>query len=241
MKILQLLLIAISPLFFNDCKPSNDSTKNVDEVVTPVNNPTKDSLFKKYNLDKIQLLPNFQIAVYAEVPNARSMVRGDKGTIFVGNRDEDNVYALVDKNGDQFADTIYTIAKNLNTPCGVAFKNGSLYVATISEILRYDDIENKLATPPPPVKVYSNFPTETHHGWKYISFGPDGKLYVPVGAPCNVCEKTDKPVYASITRLNADGSGMEVFANGVRNSVGFDWHPETKELWFTDNARYAWR
>ena len=205
--------------------------------MTPVNNPIKDSLFKKYNLDKIQLLPNFQIAVYAEVPNARSMVRGEKGTIFVGNRDEDNVYAIVDKNGDQFADTIYTIAKNLNTPCGVAFKNGSLYVATISEILRYDDIENKLATPPAPVKVFSNYPTETHHGWKYISFGPDGKLYVPVGAPCNVCEKTDKPVYASITRLNADGTGMEVFANGVRNSVGFDWHPETKELWFTDNGR----
>lgn len=194
------------------------------------------ALNKKYSLDKIKLPPGFSISVYAEVPNARSMCRGEKGTLFVGNRSEDNVYAVVDNNKDGKADKVYTIASGLNSPNGVAFRNGSLYVAEISRILRYDDIENKLSSPPAPVVVYDKYPTDGLHGWKFIAFGPDGKLYVPVGAPCNVCEKED-PVYSSITRINPDGTGMEVFAHGIRNTVGFAWHPDTKQLWFTDNGR----
>lgn len=195
-----------------------------------------DSLNKVYKLDKIQLPPGFQISFFAKVPNARSLCMGEKGTIFAGNRSEKSVYAIVDSNQDGIADKVYTIASGLNMPNGVAFRNGSLYVAEISRILRYDDIENKLASPPVPVVVYDKFPTKEHHGWKFIAFGPDGKLYVPVGAPCNVCEEKDS-IFATITRMNPDGSGLEIFARGVRNSVGFTWHPENGELWFTDNGR----
>src|SRR4029434_7188434 len=109
------------------------------------------------------------------------------------------------------------------------FRDGSLYVAEISRVLRYDGIEDKLAAPPQPAVVRGDFPTEGHHGWKFIAFGPDGKLYVPVGAPGDICEAVD-PRFASITRMNPDGSGFEIYAQGIRNTVGFDWHPESKEL-----------
>lgn len=188
------------------------------------------------SLDKIKLPPGFSISIYAEVPNARSMTLSPNGTLFVGNRDRDKVYAVLDKNKDGKADKVYTIAENLNSPNGVAFRNGSLYVAEISRIIRFDDIENKLTNPPKPVVVNNEYPTEGSHGWKFIAFGPDGKLYVPVGAPCNVCERNEE-LYASITRINPDGSGREIFSHGVRNTVGFDWHPQTQELWFTDNGR----
>jgi glucose/arabinose dehydrogenase len=214
----------------------NNATKAPETTPPPVTAAADDSLAKKYKLDKITLPAGFKISVYAEIPNARSMCISDKGTVFVGTRDEDNVYAITDANKDGKADSIYTIARDLNTPNGVAIRDGNLYVAEISRILRYDNIENNLANPPKPVVVTDKYPGDTHHGWKFIAFGPDGKLYVPVGAPCNVCEK-DNPVYSTITRMNADGTGMEVFAKGVRNSVGFAWHPETKELWFTDNGR----
>ncbi|MDW7693329.1 sorbosone dehydrogenase family protein [Flammeovirgaceae bacterium SG7u.111] len=188
-------------------------------------------------LEKIKLPAGFKISVYAkEVKNARSMVLSPSNTLFVGNRTSKNVYALRDEDGDGKAEKKYTIAEDMKMPNGVAFRDGSLYVAEVSRILRYDDIENKLASPPEPVVIYDKYPTETHHGWKYINFGPDGKLYVPVGAPCNICNEEDE-VYASITRMNPDGSEVEVFASGVRNSVGFDWHPTTGELWFTDNGR----
>jgi len=156
--------------------------------------------------------------------------------IYVGTRGEGNVYAITDSNGDFKADSVITIAKNLRSPNGVAFRNGNLYVAEISRILRFDDIDNKLNNPPEPVVVRDDFPTEGHHGWKYIAFGPDDKLYVPVGAPCNICE-SENDIFASITRMNPDGSNREIIAHGVRNSVGFDWHPETGEFWFTDNGR----
>lgn len=188
-------------------------------------------------LDKIQLPEGFSIDVFADgVPNARSMTRSDKGVIFVGTRREGNVYALVDTDNDMKADAKYTIATGLNMPNGVAFRDGSLYVAEVNRLLRFDDIENQLANPPQPAVVYDDYPTEEHHGWKYIAFGPDGYLYVPVGAPCNICDP-DKEIYASITRLKADGSDRQIVAHGVRNTVGFDWHPETGELWFTDNGR----
>ena len=194
------------------------------------------ALYKKYNLDKIKLPAGFKIGVYAEVPYARSLTLSPSGIVYVGNRDGNKVFAVVDDNKDGKADKVYTVASGLNTPNGVAFKNGSLYIATISSILRLDSIESRLSDPPKPVLVYDKFPADEHHGWKFIAFGPDGKLYVPVGAPCNVCEK-DNPVYSTITRMNSDGTGMEIYAKGIRNSVGFTWHPITKQLWFTENGR----
>ncbi len=195
-------------------------------------------------LPEIQLPRGFKIELYQDgIRNARSMVLGDQGTLFVGTRTDGGVYAIVDKNKDGKGDGVVPIFKSKTLPDGketvmpngVAFKDGALYVATVSHILRFDDIESHLNAPPNPVIIASDYPTERHHGWKFIGFGPDGKLYVPVGAPCNICEP-DAP-FASMTRMNADGSGREVIARGIRQSVGFDWHPVTGELWFTDNGR----
>ncbi len=189
------------------------------------------------NLKSIRVPPGFSIQMYAtKVPGARSMTLGERGTVFVGSRGQGNVYALVDRDGDHKADEVIVVAKGLNKPNGVAFRNGALYVAEISRVLRFDRIESRLSDPGTPVVVNDDFPKDTHHGWKFIAFGPDGMLYVPVGAPCNVCERED-PRYASIMRMRPDGSGGETFARGVRNTVGFDWDPDTKELWFTDNGR----
>lgn len=205
-------------------------------------NPPAPKLFKskdtsKLPLDRIELPEGFKIEIYAEnVVNARSMCLTAGGTLFVGTRDKGNVYALRDTDGDMRADKQYLLAKDLNMPNGVAFRDGALYVAEVNRILRFDDIEAHLDNPPAPVVVYDQLPTEKHHGWKYIAFGPDGKLYVPVGAPCNICEP-EKEIYASLTRMNPDGTGLEVVQKGIRNTVGFTWHPSTKALWFTDNGR----
>lgn len=188
-------------------------------------------------LQKLQLPEGFSAEIYAyDVPNARQLALGNNGTVYAGSRQEGKVYALVDKNDNQQADTVYTIAEDLRQPSGIAYRDGSLYVAAVSRILRYDDIDNRLQNPPEPVLITDNYPTDGHHGWKFIAFGPDGNLYVPVGAPCNICNPDDD-IYASITRINPDGSGLEIIAHGVRNSVGFDWDPQTGDLWFTDNGR----
>ncbi|MBI2354937.1 MAG: sorbosone dehydrogenase family protein [Deltaproteobacteria bacterium] len=188
-------------------------------------------------LDEITLPPGFSIELYsATVPGARSMALGAKGTLFVGTRWEGKVYAVVPAEGGRRAGQVITIASGLNRPNGVAFRDGALYVAEINRVVRFDRIEERLANPPAPVVVNDSFPTETHHGWKFIRFGPDGRLYVPVGAPCNVCESRD-PRFASIMRMDPNGKNLEIFASGVRNTVGFDWHPQTGELWFTDNGR----
>ena len=188
-------------------------------------------------LEQIKLPPGFAVSIYAsDVPNARSMTLSPNGTLFVGTRTEGNVYAIVNRNGDDKADEVITIAQGLNMPNGVAFRDGSLYVSEVSRILRYDEIEGRLNNPPKPVVVNDKFPTDRAHGWKFMRFGPDSKLYVPVGAPCNICEP-DPDRYAVIMRLQPDGSGLETFARGVRNTLGLDWHPETQELWFTDNGR----
>ncbi len=146
-----------------------------------------------------------------------------------------NVYAVLDNNKDGKADEVITIAKGLHMPNGVALRNGSLYVAEVSRILRYDDIEARLRDPPAPVVVNGSYPDDEWHGWKYIAFGPDGKLYVPVGAPCNICDPPSP--FASITRMNPDGTGFEIYASGIRNTVGFDWDPLTGVLWFADDGR----
>jgi glucose/arabinose dehydrogenase len=178
--------------------------------------------------------PGFEISVWADsVPGARSLARAPGGTVFVGTRGAGIVYAVVPP-GEKAAARVLKIASGLNTPNGVAVRDGALYVAEINRILRYDDIERQIDKPPAPAVVVDDLPTDRHHGWKYIAFGPDGKLYVPVGAPCNVCESQN---HALILRMNPDGKQREVFARGVRNTVGFTWHPRTKELWFTDNGR----
>jgi glucose/arabinose dehydrogenase len=188
-------------------------------------------------LDRIKLPPGFKIAIYAQVPNARSMVLSKNGTLFVGNRSEDNVYAVQDTDGDMVADKTYIIDKGLKMPNGVALKDGDLYVAAVSKVLKYENIEANLSNPPQPKVIYDGYPTETHHGWKYIAFGPDGLLYIPVGAPCNICFRDDNPIYASITRIDVNNPKPEIVAAGIRNTVGFDWDPKTDKLWFTDNGR----
>jgi glucose/arabinose dehydrogenase len=184
---------------------------------------------------KITLPPGFAIALYAEVPNARSMALGGDGTLYVGTQ-KGEVYAVLPGNTPEGMHRVLRVAQGLHRPNGVAVDNGALYVAEISRVLRYDGMPSRLSDPPEPVVLRDDFPKDAHHGWKFIAFGPDGMLYVPVGAPCNVCERDD-PRYASILRMRPDGTGLEIFASGVRNTVGFDWNPETNELWFTDNGR----
>lgn len=196
------------------------------------------SVYAKNNLplNKIQLPPGFSISVYAEhISNARQMALGKNGTVFVGTRG-DKVYALPNKNKDfSKADTVIPIASGLNAPNGVAFHNGSLYVAEIDRILRYDDIESRLQHPPKPKVIVDNLPKKSHHGYRYIKFGPDGWLYFGIGAPCNVCIRKD-PRFATIMRMRPNGKEVQIYASGVRNTVGFAWDARQK-LWFTDNGR----
>ncbi len=185
------------------------------------------------DLNSIDLPPGFSIEIWSdEVPNARSMALGDNGTVFVSTRRDGRVYALSAR--DDAAPTVFTLAKKLKMPNGIAFHEGDLYVAENHRIVRYPDIEANLESVPEPEVVIDDLPTESHHGWRYIDFGPDGKLYISIGAPCNVC---DRDGFANISRMNPDGSEREVVASGIRNSVGFTWHPDSGELWFTDNGR----
>lgn len=188
---------------------------------------------KELPLNEIRLPPGFAIEVWVDgVPNARQMALSPNGTLYVGSRRAGKVYAVTTDR------KVHTVAGDLAMPSGLAWRDGSLYVAATSKVLRYDGIDGKLESPPQPAVVADDFPAERHHGWKFIAFGPDGWLYVPVGAPCNICnQEKERPIFATITRMKPDGSGREIFASGVRNTVGFDWHPETKELWFTENGR----
>lgn len=185
----------------------------------------------------IILPPGFNIEIYADnVDAARSMALSENGILFVGTRSSDVVYAVIDSDKDYKADEVVIVKSGLNTPNGVAIKDGDLYIAELNRILKFENIEENFRNDPQPIIVRDDLPTKTSHGWKFIRFGPDGKLYVPIGAPCNICLQSDER-FASITRMNADGSEFEVFAHGVRNTVGFDFHPLTNELWFTDNGR----
>jgi glucose/arabinose dehydrogenase len=194
---------------------------------------------QKLPLEQIKLPPGFAIDVYATgVTNARQMALGDEGTLFVGSREAGRVYAVVDRDGDKKGEQVYTIASGLKSPSGLALRDDALYVAEISRVIRYDGIESKLDSPPEPVVVNDKLPTAEHHGWKYLGFGPDGLLYVPVGAPCNICDRSaEDERFATITRMKPDGTGQEIFARGIRNTVGFDWHPKTGELWLAENGR----
>ena len=185
----------------------------------------------------LKLPKGFHIAVYADkVDSARELAVSPSGIVFVGSRKAGKVYALIDADKDGVAEKVVTVAEGLNKPNGVALLNGALYVAEISRILRFDNIEQSYASKPAYKVIKDDLPGETWHGEKYIKAGPDGKLYVPIGAPCNVCDKEDA-VYSKIWRMDPDGSHWELYARGVRNTVGFTWHPATKEMWFTDNGR----
>jgi glucose/arabinose dehydrogenase len=186
--------------------------------------------FAEVDLGKLQLPEGFSIEVFAQVPNARQMALGDDGVLYVGSRQAGQVHAVKD------GKTVL-IDEGLSLPSGVAYRDGSLYVGAVDRILRYPEIAKKLESSPEPEVVTDQLPKDRPHGWKFLRFGPDGQLYIPVGAPCNVCDPAEP--YASILRMDVKkkDAKLEVFARGVRNSVGFDWDPRTKELWFTDNGR----
>ncbi len=199
--------------------------------------PSQGGVKEKMLLSAINMPSGFKIDIYTDaVPGARSMAVSPSGVLFVGTRQIGKVYAVVDQDKDLKPDKVITLADGLNMPNGVAYWNGDLFVAEVGRILRFRQVESHLDQPLLPEVVNQSYPNDLRHGWKFIRFGPDGKLYVPVGAPCNVC-LSDDPIFATITRINRDGSGFEIFARGVRNTVGFDWHPRTGELWFTDNGR----
>ena len=185
-------------------------------------------------INKLKLPPGFKIEVWATgMPGARAMALGDNGKVYIGTRAIGRVYEVTDNGKER---TSRVVVDKLVQPAGVAFNNGSLYVMAIDKVLRFDGIDKNASVTPVDLTAKFNLPPEQHHNWKYIAFGPDGKLYVPFGAPCNICEPPTAE-YAQIRRYNPDGSGMEVLATGVRNTVGFDWHPTTKQLWFTNHGR----
>ncbi|OWW25693.1 sorbosone dehydrogenase [Zobellia sp. OII3] len=218
---------------FTACNDKKEKTEEKEPAVS------YDEAKSQLPIDRLNLPDGFKIEVFADsIDGARSMAMGDDGTLFVGTRNDKRVYAIQDRDKDFKADRVIELDTIFDSPNGIAFRNGSLYVADVSKLFRYDNIEANLDSVPEPKLVYDDFPEAFHHGWKYIAFGPDDKLYVPVGAPCNICDSTvvDER-FASISRMDPDGSNREIYARGVRNTVGFTWHPETKEMYFTDNGR----
>jgi glucose/arabinose dehydrogenase len=206
-----------------------------DSKLAPHASPLTVTPLEKIAVDKLKVPNGFKVEVWAHgMPGARMMARGDKGTIFIGTRVIGKVYAVTDKDGKR---THKVIAEGLKQPNGIAFKDGKLYVITIDQALRFDGIEDKLDAPQPTdIGEAIKLPPSTHHNWKFAAVGPDNKLYISIGSPCNICE-INTGMHGLIRRQNLDGSNIEIVARGVRNSVGFDWHPQTKELWFTDNGR----
>jgi glucose/arabinose dehydrogenase len=201
--------------------------------LAPVPAPPLAAAADKLPVDKLKVPKGFKVEVYASgMPNARSLALGDKGTVFVGSRLQDKVYAIVDKGGKR---EVKIIASGLYRPNGVAFKNGTLYIMELSQLSKIDNIEDKLDNPPKPTVILDGLPKDEAHGWKYIAIGPDNKLYFEIGQPCNNCLPPEG--YATMRRVGLDGKGMETIAQGIRNTVGFDWHPTSKELYFTDNSR----
>jgi len=231
-----LFIFSVCTFLLTSCKSGKNETATSENVSKDsISKQGNEALFKRYQLDKIKLPAGFKIAVYAEVSNARSLCVSPDGTVFVGTRN-DKVFAIPDKNNDGMADKVYQIADGLSSPNGVAFKDGSLYIGASSTIYKMDNIESHLDNPQKPTAIYDKYPSDAHHGLRYIAFGPDGNLYVAVGAPCNVCVPS-KPIYGTITRINPNGAGFQIYASGIRNSVGFDWDPSSTQIYFTDNGR----
>jgi glucose/arabinose dehydrogenase len=228
---LKMTFAAALALSIFSCK----ETKKEETTVTKEEVPMDSTDLALLELD---LPEGFEIKVFARgVDGARSMAMGDNGTLFVGTRNENTVYAIQDTDGDYIADNVMVL-DTMAVPNGVAMRNGDLYVAQVGSLWKYPNIEDQLGKTPIKELIYDDYPTEFHHGWKYIAFGPDDKLYVPVGAPCNICNRTDEDErFGTITRMDPDGSNREIYAKGVRNTVGFTWHPESGDMWFTDNGR----
>lgn len=225
-RILPLLAISFTTILIMSCGSSGTESPSSSE-----------SEVSSLPLEEINLPEGFTISIYADnLKNARSMALSPDGTLFVGTQKEGNIYAVRDTDGDFKADETYVIDSGLRSPNGVAIKDGDLYIADVENLWIYRNVESDLQNPVSRELIYDDYPKDFHHGWKYIAFGPDGKLYVPVGAPCNICESQNE-LYASITRMDPDGSNREIYAHGVRNTVGFTWHPDTGEMWFTDNGR----
>lgn len=185
-------------------------------------------------ISKMKVPPGFKVEVWAsDVLDARSMRQGDNGTVFVSSLFvAGKIYAITDKGGKR---EVKTIAEKLFLPSGIEYHKGNLYVATPKDITRFDNVEGNLGNIGKGTVIYDKLPGEVPHGWKFIKVGPDNKLYYSIGANCNICEVKDE--FATINRMNLDGSGVERVANGVRNTVGFDFHPATGELWYTNNSR----
>lgn len=196
-----------------------------------------DAAAKYPELANFKLPAGFRISVFSDqVPAARSMAVSPSGIVFVGSRAAGKVYALLSTRHDYVIDKVLTLAEGLDAPIGVAFLNGALYVSEISRLIRFDDIETTFDQSPTYRVVDTGLPGDKWHGEKIVKVGPEGKLYIPVGAPCNVCNK-ENDLHSKIYRMNPDGSQREEVARGIRNSVGFAWHPGTRHLWFTDNGR----
>jgi len=224
------------PPGFSPMDKSKPGTTDQSKTLAPHPTPPIATAIDKIPVDKLKLPRGFKAEIWSTGhAGARTMVMGTKGTLFMGTRLIGRVYAITDKNGKREAKVLL---QGLTQPNGLAFKDGSLYVFAINRVFRYDNIEDKLDNPGDPVELTKAYdlPDTIHHNWKYVDFGPDGKMYVQVGSNCNICE-TNPGIHGQIRRYNADGTGMEIVARGVRNSVGFHWHPVTKELWFTDNGR----
>jgi glucose/arabinose dehydrogenase len=201
--------------------------------LSPVAGPPIATAADKLPTAKFKLPPGFNVEVYAAgLANAREMTEGDKGTVFVGSRLVDKVYAITNKDGKR---AVKVLASGLYRPNGVAFHDGTLFIAELSKVSKIDKVEDNIDNPPKPTVIYDNLPKDEAHGWKFIAVGPDNKLYVPVGQPGNNVLHDD--AHGQIRRMNLDGTGAEVVAFGVRNSVGFDWNPENKQMYFTDNGR----
>jgi glucose/arabinose dehydrogenase len=210
-------------------QPNTEAAKKLAPIAPPPLATPADQL----PTAKLKAPPGFKIELYAAgVDNARTLRLGDKGTVFASNRIKDKIYAIVDKNGKR---EVKVLASGLYRPNGIALHNGTLYIAELSQISKIDNVESNLDNPPKPTVIFSDLPKDEAHGWKFLTVGPDNKLYFQVGAPCNICMPSER--HARIYRLNLDGSGLEVVATGIRQIVGMDWHPASKQLYFTENSR----
>ncbi|HEX2256793.1 MAG TPA: PQQ-dependent sugar dehydrogenase [Afifellaceae bacterium] len=228
--------IAQGPPGMSPIDRSDPAASTQNQELRPHATPNVATPEEELPIDRLQVPPGFEVEVWSHGhPGGRTMVRGDNGTIFMGSRGIGRVYAITDSGGER---EVKTIIEGLTQPNGLAFKDGALYVFAINEVYRYEGIEDNLDEPGEPEELTAAYdlPPEVHHNWKYVAFGPDGKMYVQVGANCNICE-INPGIHGQIRRYDADGSNMEIVARGVRNTVGFDWHPVTNELWFTDNGR----
>jgi glucose/arabinose dehydrogenase len=210
-------------------RPDTEAAK----LLAPIAPPPAATAADKLPLDKLKVKAGFKIELYAAgVVNARTLSLGEKGTVFVGTRLEDKVHAILERNGKR---EVKVVASRLNRPNGIALHQGTLYIAELNQISKIEKIEDNLDLPPQPTLVLGDLPKEETHGWKTLTVGPDERLYFQVGAPCNICLPSER--HGKIYRVGLDGKGLEVFASGIRQIVGMDWHPVLKQLYFSENAR----